>query len=607
MTLRTSMKLWQMSAVALAVAAVGAITYGATADAGEVDTPWTAPAWSGSVAYNPSDMVENGGSKFWAIMAVPAGTATSNTTYWQPIVTTYFIDAAGGLDTYNGLSQYAGYITNSDGTQGTANAAYGPWQTLAAVQAKTAVGYWDTVAANTNTYPQNHPAWTAALSGSVFLFKRGTSYAGQIQVNVSSAPTSHGDFLFGAYGTGARPQINHDAMTARYSLDRGLFWVNKDNVKVRNLSFDGLYGVSDPGNTLHPKKTGIDPSGSVNFSFVNSSITRSGGDGLLIGSLSTYAYLKNSTFTYCGLGGHPGNGVGGGATGGLIENLTVSHCGVDALLTHGIYIANWDEFTVRRCDISYSANFGINSGCHGANPLIEENYIHDNLNGIDVGSSAYNTDQYYTGTLRILGNIIANNGVAAGSNGNAIYTVNFCTDALIANNLIYGNYGDGITVHRPTMTGFAQRPTSNVKIHNNTFYTTRPARCVRFLDPVTASSVRNNIMYGTHSGVDGVMQDTGMVLSELTLTNNLYYFPNKANQNHVANLLGTQTTLAAMQGSGYESGSLVGNPLFTNVGTSDFSLQAGSPAKLAGYTSGIALDLLRSARHATTPSIGAYE
>lgn len=325
----------------------------------------------------------------------------------------------------------------------------------------------------------------------------------------------------------------------------------------------------------------------------------------MIGSTSTYAYIKNSTFTYCGLGGHPGNGVGGGATGGLVENLTVSHCGVDALLTHGIYIGNWDEFTVRRCDVSYSANFGINSGAHGANPLIEENYIHDNLNGIDLGSSAYNTDQYYTGTLRILGNIICNNGVT--DNGNAIYTVNFCTDALIANNLIYGNRGDGITVHRPTMTGFAQRPTSNVKIHNNTIHSAYATRCVRFLDPVTASSVRNNIMMGTSSGVDGVMQDANMVLSELTLTNNLYYFTNKANPQNVVNRLGVQTTLATMQGLGYESGSAAVDPQFVDAAGGDYRLQAGSPAKLAGYNSGITTDFDGNARHATTPSIGAYE
>lgn len=589
----------------------GTLTYGATADAGEVDTPWTAPTWSDAVAYNPSDMVNNGGSKFWAIKAVPIATATSNTTYWQPVTTVYYIDADNGLDSYNGLSHYPGYITNTDGSQGTANAAYGPWQTVEKVTYKVTVGYWDTVAANGNTYPLNHAPWVPAQAGNMFLFKRGTTakYIGQLQVSAwnTALGTGIGDFLFGAYGTGSRPLIEHNTLSARYNIDRGIFWTNKANVKVRNMAFDGLYDVADPGNTLHLKRTGIDPSASPNFSFVNSSVTRSGGDGLLIGSTSTYAYIKNSTFSYCGLGGHPGNGVGGGATGGLVENLTVSHCGVDALLTHGIYIAHWDEFTVRRCDVSYSANFGINSGAHGANPLIEENYIHDNLNGIDLGSSSYNTDQYYTGTLRIRGNIICNNGnFVAGNNGNAIYTINFCTDALIANNLIYGNRGDGITVHRPTMTGFAQRPTSNVKIHNNTIHSAYATRCVRFLDPVTASSVRNNIMYGTHSGVDGVMQDANMVLSELTLTNNLYYFPNKANPQHVANLLGTQTTLASMQGSGYESGSLVGNPLFTTAG-SDFTLQAGSPAKLAGYTSGIALDLLRSARNATTPSIGAYE
>lgn len=598
----------------LNVISLGTLAYGANADAGEVDTPWTAPAWSSSVSYKPSDMVNNGGSKFWAIKAVPAATATSDTAYWQPVATVYYMDADNGLDSYNGLSQYPGYVTNADGTQGNANAAYGPWQTLTKLREKTSVGYWDTAAANSNTRPLNHAPWTAGAPGDMFLFKRGTTatYVGQIQVSAYTAAITHGKFLFGAYGAGARPIIEHSYLSAQFATDLGVFWINRDETKIRNLVLDGLYGVSDPGNVLHPKKNGI-TIGGKNVAFVNGFLRNVGGDGVSL--TATYAdsfYGYNSTVTYCGLESHPGNGVAGDSPGALLERMTVSYCGkTDTFLQHGVYFANWDNTTVRYCDIHHNGTFGINSGAYGANPTIEYNLIHDNLNGIDMGTSNVTLQEYYTGTMWINGNIIYNNGVARATQGFGIYTINSCPLAYITNNLIYGNYGDGITVDQTSYAGAgaALTVTKNINIWNNTIILSANAGVVgiRFAgNNITVCTVKNNIVYSASTTAFGIKTDTSMALSELTLQSNRYHLPNKSNPLEVATILGAATTLASLQGSGYESGSTTGDPLFVGTGDNPYSLQAGSPLISAGQALALAQDVIQRAR-ASSHTIGAYE
>jgi len=84
--------------------------------------------------------------------------------------------------------------------------------------------------------------------------------------------------------------------------------------------------------------------------------------------------------------------------------------------------------------------------------------------------------------------------------------------------------------------------------------------------------------------------------------------PFKFNNLLRAILAGVLYTIAGfIAGPGAGMGHVNADPLFTNAATGDFTLQAGSPAKLAGYNSGITTDFADNARHATTPSIGAYE
>lgn len=136
--------------------------------------------------------------------------------------TVYYIDCAGN-DTNDGL------------TPATA------WQTTTKVNTKTRVGYWDTVAPNTNTNPANHTPWTAAPSGSAFLFKRGCTFDGFISVHggISFAPNVYQeDVTFGAYGSRAlpRPKIKYITPSTLYMNS---VWDNGHKISIRNLDLDG--------------------------------------------------------------------------------------------------------------------------------------------------------------------------------------------------------------------------------------------------------------------------------------------------------------------------------------------------------------------------------
>lgn len=73
-------------------------------------------AWSNSTAYSMLDIVTNGGSSYIAKQNVPAGTALSNTTYWQFIaeagvsitdVSVEKTSTSGAVDTYTMTITYS--------------------------------------------------------------------------------------------------------------------------------------------------------------------------------------------------------------------------------------------------------------------------------------------------------------------------------------------------------------------------------------------------------------------------------------------------------------------------------------------------------------------
>jgi hypothetical protein len=130
---------------------------------------------------------------------------------------------------------------------------------------------------------------------------------------------------------------------------------------------------------------------------------------------------------------------------------------------------------------------------------------------------------------------------------------------------------------------------------------------IRFAKVITASSVKNNLIQSASTTAIPIKTDSGMDVAQLSLLSNRYYVPNKANPLEVASINGVVKTLANMQTDGYETGSTTGDPLFVGSGGDPYALQAGSALKSAGLPLGLPLDVIKNARHATTPSIGAYE
>jgi hypothetical protein len=147
-----------------------------------------------------------------------------------------------GVDgvSYSGQVFYVDCDAGDDARDGRSPAT--AWRTVAQVNTKTRVGYWDTVKPNANTTPQFHAPWTAAPSGSAFLFKRGCVFEGFVNVHgatfVGTASTYSENLTFGAYGSSTlpRPKIVYATPS---TLFKGMLWSNKHTVHVKNLHFVG--------------------------------------------------------------------------------------------------------------------------------------------------------------------------------------------------------------------------------------------------------------------------------------------------------------------------------------------------------------------------------
>jgi hypothetical protein len=129
---------------------------------------------------------------------------------------------------------------------------------------------------------------------------------------------------------------------------------------------------------------------------------------------------------------------------------------------------------------------------------------------------------------------------------------------------------------------------ASAKLYNNTIYGYRYINVVR---PAT-SDYRNNVMVETNVPLDHpyYIYDT-----PTTHSNNLFY--------------GTHSSpMPSWFSSG--AGDLNANPLFTNTGSYDFSLQSGSPAKSGGSNASLSIaptDFYGQTRQSGSVSIGAIQ
>lgn len=255
------------------------------------------------------------------------------------------------------------------------------------------------------------------------------------------------------------------------------------------------------------------------------------------------------------------------------------------------------------------------------------------------------TDQTGTGDQKLNGSSITDNivqgfyltnpssvvqcithGIEFGYNVNGIVTRNYCNGlgyAIVVKGNGVMNWTSGGVYYNKGVNckGFSSIRFKGVKgltVSNNTLYYdltvgyTQAQGLVLTGDDDLANhssnvTVQNNLFYqaGTASGGGSIdcLEGLNSAVSGYVSKNNGYF---RTVGTNIGDNVGTLTTYAAWQTAGFAVSSFNSDPLFNNIGTLDFTLQAGSPAKGAGATTAFTTDF---ANNSVTqpPTIGAYQ
>jgi len=227
----------------------------------------------------------------------------------------------------------------------------------------------------------------------------------------------------------------------------------------------------------------------------------------------------------------------------------------------------------------------------GRNNKIINNHIHDNgkyLATVGGGSGIY-SETYASGN-EYMRNYIHNNGNNSG-NANAGHGMYLCGDnESAANNIVTFNRAFGLQI-----AGYAT--VSNLRVYNNVFAQNGLSGIILW-KALAQVDIKNNIFY--KNGRSGI--ETYYATGTATYTANMSY----GNSLRDTQFAGEGSTISVAQGTNYPNT----NPLFTNAGAGDYTLQAGSPALNVGLTldTPFNLDFLGVLRpHGAGYDIGAYE
>lgn len=494
----------------------------------------------------------------------------------------YYVDCFNGNDSNDGLA---------------ANRA---WRTVTQVNTKTNVGYWDTVAPNASTIPANHAPWTAAPSGSAFLFKRGCTFDGFVNVHgyisfANGANVYANNITLGAYGVRneARPVIQYQTASTKF---RGAaVWANGHTVKVRNLRLLGSSLVNAGGVSLSNTSDSV---------IENSTVENFGLDGILADN-ATNLLVKNSSILNNQTSGGLGGGLAGSGTNIQVLYSSFVNNGRDKIGAHNVYLRHLSNAMIQGNLLRGGSNLGIVIHGSSTGVTIVRNDIDGNSNGIDV-TGGYLGEAEVFDNFVITENLIHGNGYRTGEQGYGMLLKSM-TNSLIANNVVYDNRL-GALVFSDANTG--DTASSGVHIIQNTFVDPATSWGMTFGGAAMGSvNFRNNIV-STQSAAQALSVNANLPSGALTMGGNLYYAPQIA-ANRVLNIAGATYSVSSAIAAGLEANSVYGDPLFTNQANADFTIAINSPAK-----SGAPLTLLNvvsmtndydGAVRAVRPSIGAYE
>lgn len=483
---------------------------------------------------------------------------------------TYYVNQTGGSDANNGLS------TGS------------AWRTIAKV--------------NASSY----------VPGDFILFKKGETW--REKLGFSSNGNINNSITLGVYGTGSEPIISGSDLVTGW-LDYGSNrWSATLISSPRQVFFDGtrgtsvgsaalvnssnkwywgsnvlyVYSVTNPttaytnpgieaairdytivlGNKqyitidgLHLTKTwesavyafATGTNSIVGIKIINSTLDYNYWDGFTLetgtGRTTDNVVMRNCVASYNGRNGFLGVNLNTGPNRITIDNNTFAYNGqINDTYSVGVY-NNVAGHTSTKVTFSNNNVYGNRKGSVEGTGIQFDDRVDDNI-------AEYNYVHDNEG-----------GGIHAGNAGNN----NIVRYNLIMNNATYGIYG---------------RIGDNVAIYNNTIYGTSGGggySGINF-ESVTNYYVKNNIVYGNFPYAMRVVATGGMI----TCTNNLMF---------------GYTTVATS--SITCTSSVTSNPLFVS-NTSNWSLQAGSPAINAGVDVGLTRAYLGNTI-VGLPEIGAYE
>lgn len=634
-------------------------SYGATADAGEVDDPTLAPTWDGVTLYKQGQFVKVG-SNYFVAWYDSLNVLTSNTTYWFAITKFYCVNTSTGNDSNTGSTDPAAAIA-------------APLQTMVKIE----------------DYLNNGGS-VNAVDGACILWTRNQTFFG----NITGLKTS----FHGAIGTGNRPIFKYRNITTNIFTD--LVFNMSVRTMVRNLDIVGEYithvtttgtvtlvdgdvcsRASDglfPGTVIgtptnnrlclrfttltdsiqarsgaqkvvtgdvfqtsggtrsatcaSPNTTviGCISSGSGSCQIHNCTIREAVGNGVGAGTTGTRNsasdfWVRNCfIFNTCRWGGNGGGCQGGWGANDKLLYLTAYDNGTNVNGAHNFYLDDMDT-----CEFAY--NWAYMTGAWGNHALVVHGRcdgldIHDNL--MELSQSGFGMNDGYP-TIALAGwyeefsnclfyrNVIRFCGTYNGSG--LIIDLAACTGCKFFNNVCYGN--KGTIGMQPYKTNGDKARMINCTFAFNTFISDTTVGAGDYFCKVNSSygvSVtgiifRNNILESQRTSLPTFSTDSTTLTTDVTFDYNLIY--NITGWANVMRWNGVTYSLAGWAGTG----SINSNS--TNVTTSSYStvfvdkttwnLKPGvsSPALLRGtpFTSVTTTDFNGVTRSATAPTVGAFE
>ena len=290
------------------------------------------------------------------------------------------------------------------------------------------------------------------------------------------------------------------------------------------------------------------------------------------------------------IGGYTGlRIIGNGMTDRHSYNRVLNN-NVHDFYIYGIYMDSQDGVIVQGNDVGRPTRTGVTTTyciyfTETINGRINRNRIHNPMGGAPTSTSAV-YGVYFT----------TNDATAADANvisNNAIYDIN-------NQGIIYALYNVG--------SDYARYYHNTISLDETTSTSTSVARAFYQTTIATGLEFVNNIVSISRGGTGAKTAIyLGTAGTTITSNRNVFYLTSTGGTNDIGYENGTPyTTLGDWQALGYDIGSQHINPLYTNMGTGDFTPQEAGINAL-GLPVGILNDINGNPRNPTTPDPGAFE